>query len=346
MENFEKKIIVKNLKISFRTQGGKVQAIRDISFDLNKGETLALVGESGSGKSVTNRAIIGILAGNAIVESGEIIYDGQDLLKVEEEEFHKIRGDRIAMIFQDPMSSLNPIMRVGKQLTEAMLLKGKASQKNARHDFNRRLAGLNKYMDLAQGEGSKEKNAQLCRTFDNFCILSTKMESAYNAAHEKIEEILSDIDDLLFLIEKKQQIDIKARVRGIENDSKDVYADFLVKKNSELPGLVTSLTQTVSAMNGKKVAVPEGSSIEKYLRKIKELLEETLQGETPNFFCLGYYCMKNPNADVTSTPVHELNKMVHDYLAENFMNEFIETAAKGVAKSFEIALRGRREAQD
>ncbi|MBQ0102292.1 MAG: ABC transporter ATP-binding protein, partial [Firmicutes bacterium] len=121
----EKKLEVKNLKISFRTPGGKVQAVRDISFDLYKGETLAIVGESGSGKSVTNRAIIGILAGNSIVEGGEIIYDGQDLLKVTEEEFHKLRGDKIAMIFQDPMSSLNPIMRVGKQLTEAMLLKGK-----------------------------------------------------------------------------------------------------------------------------------------------------------------------------------------------------------------------------
>lgn len=115
----EKKLEVKNLKISFRTQGGKVQAVRDISFDLYKGETLALVGESGSGKSVTNRAIIGILAGNAIVEGGEILYDGQDLLKVSEEEFHKLRGDKIAMIFQDPMSSLNPIMRVGKQAGQA-----------------------------------------------------------------------------------------------------------------------------------------------------------------------------------------------------------------------------------
>lgn len=77
----EKKLEVKDLKISFRTSAGKVQAVRDISFDLYKGETLAIVGESGSGKSVTNKAIIGISANNAIVESGEIIYDGMDLLK-------------------------------------------------------------------------------------------------------------------------------------------------------------------------------------------------------------------------------------------------------------------------
>ena len=81
MSKREIKLSVKNLKISFRTDNGNVQAVRDISFDLYKGETLAIVGESGSGKSVTNRAVMGILAGNAIKEGGEIIYDGQDLMK-------------------------------------------------------------------------------------------------------------------------------------------------------------------------------------------------------------------------------------------------------------------------
>ena len=103
-----KKLEVKNLIISFRTNNGTVKAVRDISFDLEKGETLAIVGESGSGKSVTARAIMGILAKNAIPEGGEIIYDGQDLMKIDEEDFHKIRGNRISMIFQDPLSSLNP----------------------------------------------------------------------------------------------------------------------------------------------------------------------------------------------------------------------------------------------
>ena len=135
----EKKLEVKDLKISFKTSAGKVQAVREISFDLYKGETLAIVGESGSGKSVTSKAIMGILAGNSIVENGEILYDGQDLLKISEEDFHKLRGNKISMIFQDPMSSLNPIMRVGQQLTEAMILNGKARQKNAKEDFNNKL---------------------------------------------------------------------------------------------------------------------------------------------------------------------------------------------------------------
>ena len=91
---------VRDLIISFKTTNGKVQAVRDISFDLQKGETLCIVGESGSGKSVTSRAILGILAGNAIVEGGSIVYNGQDLLQISEDDFHKIRGDKIAMIFQ------------------------------------------------------------------------------------------------------------------------------------------------------------------------------------------------------------------------------------------------------
>ncbi len=128
----EKILEVKDLRISFRTNNGTVKAVRGIDFSLYRGRTLGIVGESGSGKSVTSRAILGILAGNKIVEGGQILYDGRDLLSLREEDFTKIRGSKIAMIFQDPMSSLNPVMKVGKQLTEAMVLKGKASKKEAR----------------------------------------------------------------------------------------------------------------------------------------------------------------------------------------------------------------------
>ena len=138
----KKKLSVKNLVVSFRTPAGKVQAVRNISFDLHEGETLAVVGESGSGKSVTSKAILGILAGNSIIEGGSIVYDGMDLLKITEDEFYRIRGDKIAMIFQDPLSSLNPIMRIGNQLTEAMLLKGEARQKSCKDAFNSTLVKL------------------------------------------------------------------------------------------------------------------------------------------------------------------------------------------------------------
>ena len=126
------KLEVRNLTISFRTNNGAVRAVRDISFNLEEGETLAIAGESGSGKSVTTRAIMGILAGNAMVDAGEIIYDGKDLLKIPEEEFHTLRGHKLAMVFQDPLSALNPIMRIGKQLTEAMLLNNKERRRDGR----------------------------------------------------------------------------------------------------------------------------------------------------------------------------------------------------------------------
>ena len=133
----DKVLEVKNLRVSFRTNTGTVKAVRGINFALQRGKTLAIVGESGSGKSVTSKAILGILANNKIVEDGQIIYDGKDLLKVSEDQFTKIRGVKISMIFQDPLSSLNPIMKVGKQLTEAMYLKAKSSRKEAKKDLNR-----------------------------------------------------------------------------------------------------------------------------------------------------------------------------------------------------------------
>lgn len=118
----EKVLSVNNLAINFKTDNGILKAVRDISFDLNRGETLCIVGESGSGKSVTSKAIMGILANNAIIENGSIMYRGENLLEVSEDQFYKIRGHKIGMIFQDPLSSLNPIVRIGKQITEAMML--------------------------------------------------------------------------------------------------------------------------------------------------------------------------------------------------------------------------------
>lgn len=129
------KLTVEDLTISFRTNQGLVRAVRGVSFDLKRGETLAIVGESGSGKSVTSKAIMGILAGNSTIDNGHIYYEKQDLTKIAEEEFHKLRGDKIGMIFQDPMSSLNPIMRIGKQVTEGMIINGKHLK--------------NRYMDLS-----------------------------------------------------------------------------------------------------------------------------------------------------------------------------------------------------
>lgn len=132
METQEAILQVKDLTVSFNAYAGKVQAVRGVSFDLKRGETLAIVGESGSGKSVTNKSIMGILSQNAVIESGEILYDGMDLTKLSEKEFCQLRGKRIAMVFQDPLSALNPIMKVGKQITETILVHQKLSRQEAK----------------------------------------------------------------------------------------------------------------------------------------------------------------------------------------------------------------------
>jgi oligopeptide transport system ATP-binding protein len=133
-DNKEVILKVRDVAISFKTQYGILHATRGVDFDLYKGETLAIVGESGSGKSVTARAIMGLLAANSIYESGTIMYDGQDLLQIPEEDFHKVRGSKISMIFQDPMSSLNPIMRVGDQIVEALRFKRGMSRAMAKDE--------------------------------------------------------------------------------------------------------------------------------------------------------------------------------------------------------------------
>lgn len=138
----EKILQVNNLTVSFRTDDGMVRAVRDISFDLYKGETLAIVGESGSGKSVTARSLMGILTPNAVVEGGSILYEDVDLLKLKEDEFHKYRGNKLGMVFQDPLSSLNPILKVGKQLTESMRLNEKISKAQAKDRALKLLKGV------------------------------------------------------------------------------------------------------------------------------------------------------------------------------------------------------------
>ncbi len=326
----DKKLEVKNLQISFRTQNGNVKAVRDISFDLYKGETLAIVGESGSGKSVTSKAIIGILAGNSIVEGGEILYDGQDLLKISEEDFHKLRGDKIAMIFQDPMSSLNPIMKVGKQLTEAMLLKGKSSQRNARHNFNTKLNLLNKNMNiLASGEEESKQNDENCHTFDNFCIKSTILENAYNDANAHNVALQLSIDDALFLHERKQKIDLTKSLSDTVKHFDSTVHPFEVVKTPE----VVALLEEIQTYLMNKDAITTENTIS-YLTRIKEILIRGSEVEKPNYFTLGYYVYKNPEFQPeTFGTVQELNAMTRKNLDESFMLDFIQKSEKALKYS-------------
>lgn len=128
---------VKDLQIDFATYAGPVHAIRNVNFDLNKGETLAIVGESGSGKSVTVRTVMGLLAPNAKITHGEVLFNGEDILKKFEKQLNAMRGNDVAMIFQDPMTSLDPTMTIGKQVAEPLLLHSKISKADALKEAER-----------------------------------------------------------------------------------------------------------------------------------------------------------------------------------------------------------------
>jgi len=195
----DKILEVNNLRVSFWTNNGTVKAVRGISFSLYRGNTLAIVGESGSGKSVTSRAIMGILAPNRIVEEGEILYDGHDILRLNEEELTRIRGSRIAMIFQDPMSSLNPIMKVGKQITEAMMLKRKAEIKEGKATANflkKAISGIDPetsadFNSIITGKG--EVNEQRLRTATEKLLefQATRLSDGRKAAIDFLNNVLA-----------------------------------------------------------------------------------------------------------------------------------------------------------
>lgn len=130
---------VVNLKTYFATRRGEVRSVDDVSFTLEQGETLSLVGESGCGKSVTALSIMRLVANPGRVVGGEVRFEGRDLLKLSSEEMRAIRGDDIAMIFQDPMTSLNPVYTVGEQIAEAIRLHRKVSKREA---WNQAVEGM------------------------------------------------------------------------------------------------------------------------------------------------------------------------------------------------------------
>lgn len=236
--NEENKILsVKNLRVSFWTNNGTVKAVRGVSFDLYRGRTLAIVGESGSGKSQTSRAIMGILAPNKIIEEGEILYDGRDILRLKEEELTKIRGSKIAMIFQDPMSSLNPIMKVGKQITEAMMLKKKSTIKE-----NKKRATLLENTLLKYDPSAKEsilkvrKEEEMDPSLLNAANKAvTDNESSIKEAAIKLKEKLSSLlektdifkEASFFPLLHKELHEIESLVKPVENHLDDKKDDLV-----------------------------------------------------------------------------------------------------------------------
>ena len=338
----EKKLQVKNLTLSFRTQNGKVQAVRDISFDLYKGETLAIVGESGSGKSVTSKAIMGISAVNAIIENGEILYDGKDLTKIDERQFCELRGNKLAMIFQDPMSSLNPIMRIGKQLTEAMLLKGKANQRDSRKNFNTKLALLRKNIIEAVAENDPKKAEEItlkCANFDKFEYKHLELENAYFVAHEAAAESIDEIEYFLLEIEKNA-VNVKTapqKIKMLSQTAKKAVSRYVVHDDA------ARYNELLEAIDGEIANVKKTgdfTAVKEYFTEVAAILKKVVEYPMPNFFAMGYY-LTFATEPMPELPVEELNKFLRKYLDDDYMLDFISLAKCGIKYSFDKSIAAK-----
>ena len=226
MENEKKQspviLSVQDLRVSFKTDEGLVHAVRGVSFDLHQGETLCIVGESGSGKSVTSKTIMGILPASAIIESGSVRYEGEDLTKVEESEFHRIRGHKIGRIFQDPLSSLNPIRKVGKQITEARLV----NSNHRKERFDKRIS-----VEEAAYKNCKVKRKSKIREAKNKVVAS---DSSFNDKISTLENALRDK---------------KSELSSLKKDDAS-YADKLAEYNS----LKDETAKQIAAVKAEKKA--------------------------------------------------------------------------------------------
>ncbi len=333
----EKKISVKNLRISFRTSNGKVQAVRDISFDLYKGETLAIVGESGSGKSVTSKAIMGISAGNAIVENGKILYGDKDLLKISEEEFHEIRGDKIAMVFQDPLSSLNPIMRIGKQLTEAMLLKNKTARKESRKDMSEMLGAMKRKMEAA---GVSDAGSYVSR-FRTMEKCHAKLESSYTDALELAKEASARAENILTRLANDKEMVPSGDMGGLAHAGKGSIDYFVVRDRANE---MKEASDSLSSLRREAIRTKDNTKLSAAVQKIKEIADEAIAFDVPNTFTLGCYLTFVDKEIPKTASVAELNKLTREKADDAFIIEFMEKAQKGVQQSLEETDANRKVA--
>ncbi len=274
MENKQVVLSVKDLRVNFSTDHGYVQAVRGVSFDLYKGETLCIVGESGSGKSVTSKTIMGILAANGRIVDGSIMYEGEDLTKVSEDEFHRIRGHKIGMIFQDPLSSLNPIMRIGKQITEAMLLNGNhlkkmkeelvaeefVAYKNAITAYKSELNKGKETVKFLKSEKKKEieRIKTIVKNETDGAVYALKLDYGLEKVHIKhnYDELLAKENEKLAAFKNGQQID-----------------------NSE--ETVEDVNNKIASLKEQKIAELKAAD-EKYAAKKAEILKEAEEKKAAN----------------------------------------------------------------
>jgi oligopeptide transport system ATP-binding protein len=288
---------VRDLKTQFFTQDGVVKAVDGVSFHVDRGETLGIVGESGCGKSVTSLSIMRLIPSPpGKIAGGQITFDGEDLLAMSEEEMRHIRGNRIAMIFQDPMTSLNPVLTVGRQITESLELHMKLSKKEA----------TNRAGELLDMVGIPSASKRL----DNY----PHQFSGGMRQRVMIAMSLSCNPELLIADEPTTALDvtIQAQILELINRLREELDTAVILITHDL-GVVAGMTDRVTVMYAGKV-VEEGSTKEIFanprmpytiglLRSIPRLDEgrgrklNPIRGLPPSLIDLPQICPFSPRCD-------------------------------------------------
>lgn len=316
-------IEVKDLAISFRTNEGVVKAVRGVSYNLQQGETLAVVGESGSGKSVSSRAIMGILAGNAIIDNGSIIYEGQDLLKLHEDEFHKIRGNKIGMIFQDPTSSLNPIMRVGKQIAEGMIINGKRKKAKFGELIQKEYQEyVNAKYDLHDIKTNYEFHKHRKTNINRYKLEIKQIEANQSITDTQKEELIAENRKIISEIQLKKPV-----------LSKEEQKTKLLEVKSKLKNAKKNL---------KKVKKEANLAINKEYREYKKEFIKELRAKK-NDLAQGSF-FKNVKASIAMLAMPMIKVLKYDYSYKKTYKPFFDLYEKYLRKIKVTRLEAKEEA--
>ena len=337
---------VKNLRINFSSDSGTVYAVRGVSFDLYKGETLCIVGESGSGKSVTSKTIMGILANNAIIESGQILYEGEDLVRISEEEFHRIRGHKIGMIFQDPLSSLNPICRVGKQITEATLINKNILKRHYNDLISRELvayrnAEANKEFELNRIKNEISKVEEFIKFITGKDIKETD-EKSIEEKNEKIleqsylfkkdlERVIEELNNEIDSLKRKEDFNEKYFEKEI-NEAKlnysskkiDLFKNSLASiKEDDLHAILNCMSEFYD--NYKKFIKDEFKTIRPLLKKALNARKKDAKKENADY-ALSLKTKRDESVAKLEVELEEAN---------NSLNALLANASEEVIKNVE-----------
>jgi oligopeptide transport system ATP-binding protein len=320
---------VRDLETHFRTQDGVVKAVNKVSFHVNRGETLGIVGESGCGKSVTSLSIMRLIPNPpGKIVGGQILFDGDDLVKMSEEEMRHIRGNRIAMIFQDPMTSLNPVLTIGRQITESLELHMKLSKREA----------VNRATELLDMVGIPSPGKRL----DNY----PHQFSGGMRQRVMIAMALSCNPELLIADEPTTALDvtIQAQILELINRLREELDTAVIMITHDL-GVVAGMTDRVTVMYAGGV-VEEGPTKEIFanprmpytiglLRSIPRLDEERgrkltpIRGLPPSLVDLPQICPFSPRCDYVQeaclNQVPPLRSVAQDHRAACLFDITMET---------------------